>query len=558
MKKLLILCTFTLTFFFSGTVGFSDILKDLDKFQQSLGSFVSQIDDLSSKIANLESDNASREKQISEFNQSMDNIEKLLSNLDAKVERVANMSSLEGVKEIVKSFEGTLNVFKTRFAKLANRLEDQEVKTAVLERMYKTANKPLDTLMTAIDEQKSVINNLKETLGNQEQIILSIKENLQKQESPDKSYAKSIEELNARLGKIESGYVVQKRELKTEAEKHFAKEDTHHEKAETEDHGAVSSAPHEKTKADTHTAAPVTHQEHGTDVHTATSDAHHKKPETDAHAGAPEAHHEKTETKQQHVSTSKALHEEPKAHKEKTDLTGIGEGIFINNIKFEPFGSSSQIKGKIVNKSDRNYGMADFIIQTFNKESVPLGDHRFSVYGFNKGITKSFEEIIVGVETKEISKYSIYPAKMPLVSETGESTIKFINLETAVAGAQPTEKEVMPDNLEDLIFDKKAQAPETLEGFESVGNGFYISNVSFNGFGSSTTVTGNVKNNSNNNFYNASFVLKVFSKSYGMLTSLDFSVRNIQKGDTKAFEEIVTGLQPVDIDRYEVTFKSSY
>ena len=43
-------------------------------------------------------------------------------------------------------------------------LEDQEVKTAVLERMYKTANKPLDTLMQAIDEQKSVINKLGEKL----------------------------------------------------------------------------------------------------------------------------------------------------------------------------------------------------------------------------------------------------------------------------------------------------------------------------------------------------------------------------------------------------------
>ena len=97
-----------------------------------------------------------------------------------------------------------------------------------------------------------------------------------------------------------------------------------------------------------------------------------------------------------------------------------------------------------------------------------------------------------------------------------------------------------------------------LEGFEDVGNGFYAGNVAFNGFGSSSSVTGNIKNNSENDFYNASFVMKVFSKTYGMITSLDFSVRSINSGDTKAFEEIISGVQPVDIDRYEITFKSSY
>ena len=146
----------------SGTVGFSDILKDLDKFEQSLGEWVTQIDELNNRISNLESDKASSEKRAAELNQSLTNIENLLSDMDAKVERVANMSSLEGVKEIVNSFEGTLDVFKKRFSKLAKRIEDQEVKTAVLERMYETANKPLDTLMRAIDEQKSVINKLGE------------------------------------------------------------------------------------------------------------------------------------------------------------------------------------------------------------------------------------------------------------------------------------------------------------------------------------------------------------------------------------------------------------
>ena len=517
MKKLLITCTFALMFFFPGTVGFSDILKDLEKFQTSLGDWVTQIEELNARISNLESDKASREKQTAELNNSLANIENLLSDMDAKVERVENMSSLEGVKEIVKSFEGTLNVFKKRFAKLANRIEDQEVKTSVLERMYKTANKPLDTLMQALDEQKSVISKLGNKLEKQEELILSMKESLQKQSSPDESLVSGIEELNSRLSKLESGVLVQAaaEHGKHEEEKHAAAPAGHHEEAE---HAAAPAGHHEKAK---HAAAPTEHHEEA------------------KHAAAPAEHHE-----------------EPQVHGEKTDLINIGEGFFVKNITFEPFGSSSQISGEIINKSNRDHGMTDFKIKAYDKENIPLGDQGFSVYGFNKGTTKPFEEIIVGVLSKEIRKYAIYSAKMPLVSDTGESTVKIIEREEAVANAE-TKEVASLDSLEDLIFDEKAH-PEELEGLEDVGNGFYASNISFNGFGSSSSVTGNIKNNSENDFYNASFVMKVFSKAYGMITSLDFSVRSINSGDTKAFEEIISGVQPVDIDRYEIMFKSSY
>ena len=496
-------------FFFPGTVGFSDILKDLEKFQTSLGDWVTQIEELNARISNLESDKASREKQTAELNNSLANIENLLSDMDAKVERVENMSSLEGVKEIVKSFEGTLNVFKKRFSKLANRIEDQEVKTAVLERMYKTANKPLDTLMQAIDEQKSAINKLGDKLKKQEELILSMKESLQKQSSPDESLVSGIEELNSRLSKLESGVLVQ-----------AAVEHGKHEEA----------GQHEEAK---HATAPDEHHE---EAKHATAHEHHEEAK---HAAAPTEHHV-----------------EPQEHIEKTDLIDIGEGFFVKNITFEPFGSSSQISGEIINKSNRDHGMTDFKIKAYDKENIPLGDQGFSVYGFNKGTTKPFEEIIVGVLSKEIRKYAIYSAKMPLVSDTGESTVKIIEREEAVANAE-TKEVASLDSLEDLIFDEKAH-PEELEGLEDVGNGFYASNISFNGFGSSSSVTGNIKNNSENDFYNASFVMKVFSKAYGMITSLDFSVRSINSGDTKAFEEIISGVQPVDIDRYEIMFKSSY
>ena len=39
-----------------------------------------------------------------------------------------------------------------------------------------------------------------------------------------------------------------------------------------------------------------------------------------------------------------------------------------------------------------------------------------------------------------------------------------------------------------------------------------------------------------------------------MITSFEFSVRRIKSGDTKTFEEIVAGVNPVDISRYEIVF----
>ncbi len=548
MKKLLIVCTFALTLFFSCTVGFSDILSDLDKFEKSLGTWVSQIDELSGRIANLEGEKAAREKQAAELNQSLANIEGLLSDMDAKVDRVENMSSLEGVKEIVKSFEGTLNVFKKRFAKLSNRMEDQEVKTAVLERMYKTANKPLDTLMQAIDEQKNVIGRLGDKLSKQEELILSMKESLQKQTSPDQSLVSGMEELKSRLNKLESGVLVQAvtEHSKLKEEKHIASPAGRHGTHEEAKHAAAPAGHHEEVK---HAAAPAGHHEEA--KHAAAPAEHHEEAK---HAAAPAEHHEEAK----HAAAPAEHHETPQAHAEKAGLVDIGDGLFVKNIKFEPFGSSSQVSGKITNKSDRDHGMTTFKVQAYDKENVPLGGQEFSVYGFNKGATKSFEEIIVGVIPKEISKYSVYLARTPLVSDTGESAIKIIEREKTVAKAE-TQEVASLDSLEDLIFDEKASAKEEkLEGFEDIGNGFYAGNISFNGFGSSSSVSGSIKNHSEKDYYNASFVIKVFSKSYGMITSLDFSVNNFNRGDTKSFEEIVTGVQPVDIDRYEIALKSSY
>lgn len=525
MKKLITILVpvFILTFFYPANNGFSDILKDLQKFTESLGDVVTQISELSRRMSTLESDNQSRDKQIAEYNQSMINIEAHLKDLDANVERVANMASLKGVKDIVKSFEGTLDVFKKRFAELANRVEDQEVKTNVLEKMYKTANQPLDSLMQTIDSQKGLIDRLEGKLNSQETLISSLRDNLEKQTSLAASLG--IEELNARISKLESGVLVRS----------TATHDEHATEAPVDSHG--------KHAAEQHVTTPVGHEEHA----------------AEEHVTAPAGHDE--HVMEQHVTAPTGHQEEPKDHISKSDLIDIGQGFSIKNIKFKPFGSSSQISGEIMNNSENDYGMLDFKLQAYDIENVPLGGLGFSIYGFKKGKVGSFKEIIAGIEPKKIAKYSIYPAKRDIVTDTGEKTIRIIEKQLPSEKAETTKvvaNETAPENLEDLLFDEAKPEDEKLKGFEDAGSKFYSSEVSFRGFGSSSTVTGKIKNNSKKDFYNASFVMKIFGKEYGLITQFDFSVRNIKSGEVKNFEEIIAGVSPIDIDRYEISFKSSY
>ena len=491
MKKLFILCLFTLIFSFPSTNGFSDILKDLKNFEKSLSDWVKQTDELSQRLSEMEGERGAREKQIADFNQSMADIGNLITDLNAKVDKVANMASLKGVKDIVNSFEGTLDVFKKRFSEMAKRLEDQEVKTAVIERIYQTSQKPVETLINSIDEQKSVISKLAERLDKQEKLIMSMEE---------------VEELNVRLSKLESEFEEIPKEVSEKTEKTEAGKDVE-----------VSEVSPEKTEVEKKDAAPVVQPK------------------------------------------------ETKASPEKvTETDGsidIGGGFLINNVKLKPFGSSSHISGDIMNKSDGEYGMIGFKVQAFDKDNVMLGGHEFTINGFRKDSTKTFEEVITGVEIEEIAMYAIYPARLQSVSDTGESTIRMIEMEPRVAKAETKKvdtKEAAPKDLKELLDKGKDEVLKELEGFENVGGGFYAGKVSFNSFGSSSAVTGEIRNNSKNDFFNASFVMKIYIKNYGMLTSFDFSVRKIKSSETKVFEEIVTGVNPIDIERYEIALKSYY
>ena len=479
--------------FIGSSAGAASMLEGLSSFQESLAGWVEKVESLEGKLSVLEKDLGAKDKKLTDIKSSLSNIESLLSKLDSKITKVEKTRSVQGVRESLKSYEDILDIFKERFAEMAKKLEDQEVKVAVLEKIYATAQNPVETLLREMDKQKESINALAEKVDTQDKSLLVITEDFKKSKTPSETLEKRIKELQTRLSGLESGTV----------------------KRET---GLVAT------------------EAHGTDT---TEEASH----SESHAGESEAH------------TVASRHEIKGGHsvksgtgkKESPDMKGyidIGEGFFIKDVKFASFGSSCQVHGEIVNKSERYYSTADFTIQAFNNVGKLLGGYTFSIMGFGQGRKEIFEEILTGVKEDEVTTYAL---------SFGKGEMKMVERahEVLVADA-----EAHKDRHE--VAKRDAEKKEALEGFEDIGNGIYLGNVAFSGFGSSSTVTGVVKNQSGKDFERAAFVMKIFSKEYGMITKLEFAIRRLKAGGSRHFEEIITGVGPTDIDRYEVAFKESY
>ncbi len=486
----------------TGSSGAASMLDGLSSFQESLAGWVEKVENLEQRFSAVEEDLNAKEKQLTDINNSLSNIENLLTKLDSKVTKVQNMRSVAGVRESLKEFEDTLDIFKQRFAEMAKRVEDQEVKVSVLEKVYATAQNPVETVMRDLDQQREIINALSDKVETQDKSLLVITEGFKKRKAPSEDLEKKMKELNKRLADLESGAVIRKRDT-------------------------------------------VAQKGHGAETGEATSHAGPHAKEAEEHVAA--AGHE---------ASHKAESHDIGAHKEESHgMVGyidIGMGFFIKDLTFVSFGSSCRVQGEIVNKSERYYSTADFKIKVYNNVGQQLGGQSFSIIGFSQDHSEHFEEILTGVNEEEITNYTLYYAKMPSLLAKGGGELKMLERQQVAVMAE----EAVHHSHEEEKGERKKT--EVHEGFEDIGNGFHIGKVTFSGFGSSSSVVGEIQNHSERDVERASFLMKIFSKEYGMITSLDFVIRRLQAGGSKPFEEIITGVSPTDIDRYEVTFKDSY
>ncbi|GJQ58849.1 MAG: hypothetical protein D8M57_01865 [Candidatus Scalindua sp. AMX11] len=483
MIKLFYLVSVSVLFAFNcaGSSSAASMLDGLSSFQESLAGWVEKIENLEQRFSAVENDLEAKDKQLADIKSGLSNIEKLLSKLDSKVTKVQNMQSVEGVRETLQSFDDTLTIFKQRFAEMAKGIEDQAVKVAVLEKVYATAQNPVETVIRELNQQKEIINALTDKVEAQDKSLVAITENVKKRKNSSNDLEKKMKEVHTRLDDLETGAVVVKRE-------------------------------------------EVIEKGHGTDT----------KSKDHAAVGHDTAGEHKQESH------------------EMEGYIDIGMGFFIKDLTFVSFGSSCRVQGEIVNRSETYYSTAEFIIMVFNNVGNKLKKQNFSITGFSQGDTKFFEEILTGVNEKEITSYNFYYAKMPSLLAKGEGAeVKM--LERKQEGMVVEETGQLHEEKK-----KKSKEVQVAKGFEDIGNGFHVGNITFSGFGSSSSVVGEIKNHSKRDVERASFRMKIFSKDYGMITSLDFVIRRLPAGGSKPFEEIITGVGPTDIDRYEVIFKDSY
>lgn len=330
-----------------GQGGEQEVMKEFDDFQKSLSNWMKNLDNLGAQFTALQKSMGDSMTPLKEYEKVIKGNEEKLNSIVSRLEAIERTSSVADVKGLLDSFGKTLDILKKLLSDLAKRVEDQEVKTAVLEKRYQEAQRPLEPIKKAIDDLNKLVT---DKLGEQEKRIATAEESLKTRvaslDSSVKTFEgqlKTISDLETRIKKVEKGGVGVAGTVTTEAPP----------------------------------TVPV-------QVPTGT--------ETVKVAEGTET----VEVVKEHVPTP-----------EEEGFQEIGDGFYVRNVRLLPFGSSSQIKGEIKNLSDKDRSIATFAIRVFNVSDTLLFTQDFSIKTFKKGDAKTFNEIVSGYSPLEIARYEI-------------------------------------------------------------------------------------------------------------------------------------------------------
>lgn len=358
-KFLLLSCLFMM-FFLLGAKdateqgGGTEVLKELDDFQKALSGWMKNLDDISSQFGLLQKSVGESLSPLREFDKSVKGIEEKLNTIMLRVESMEKSASVVEVKNMLDSFNKTLDVLKKLLSDLTKRVEDQEIKTTVLEKRYQEAQRPLEPIKKALEDVSKVVN---DKLSEQEKRFAAIEESVKTRIATSDTAMKTLDERLKTISDLESRM---KRLEKSSA--------------------VVSGTA-------TIEASPVVQQPQ---VSVGTEAA---KAETGTTTVTAEAVKE-------HVSTP-----------EEEGFKEIGDGFYIRNVNLFLFGSSSQVKGEIKNLSDKDWSIAAFVIRVYNASGMLLFNQDFSIKTFKKDEIRSFNEIISGYSPLDIARYEIGPKR---------------------------------------------------------------------------------------------------------------------------------------------------
>lgn len=327
--------------------GSQEVLKELDDFQRSLSNWMKNLDTMGSQFTTLQKNVSESLAPLKEFDKMIKGIDEKLNNSMSKMESLEKTTSIAEVKGMLDSFGKTFDVLKKLLSDLTKRVEDQEVKAAVLEKIYKEAQRPLDPIKKAIEDLNKLVT---DKLGEQEKKITSLEDSIKTRVASLDSSMKTVSDLEMRMKKVEK---------KGGGSAGTATAET----LPTAQVQAAMGTETVKVAEGTETAAVA-------------------------------------EVAKEHIPTP-----EEEGFKEMED------GFYIRNVNLFPFGSSSQIKGEIKNFADRDRSIATFTIKVYNTSDTLLFTQDFSIKTFKKGDIRAFSEIISGYTPLDIARYEIIPKR---------------------------------------------------------------------------------------------------------------------------------------------------
>ena len=331
--------------------GSQDVLKELDDFQRSLSNWMKNLDMLNSQFTAFEKNVSENLAPLKGFDKTMKGIDEKLNTSMSKMESLERTTSIAEVKGMLDSFGKTFDVLKKLVSDLKKSVEDQEIKTAVLETRYQEAQKPLEPIKKAIEDLNKLVTN---KLGEQEKKIISLEDGIKTRAASLDTTMKTFE-----------GQMKAVSDLETRMKK-------------VEKTGGVSPG-------------------------TATAEV---PPVAQAQAAMG------TETvKVAEGTETAAIAKERIPTPEEEGFKEMEDGFYIRNVNLFPFGSSSQIKGEIKNFSDRDRSIAAFTIKVYNASDMLLFTQDFSIKTFRKGDIRVFSEIISGYRPLDIARYEIMPKR---------------------------------------------------------------------------------------------------------------------------------------------------
>lgn len=86
----------------------------------------------------------------------------------------------------------------------------------------------------------------------------------------------------------------------------------------------------------------------------------------------------------------------------------IGNGFFVRNVRFNPFGDNVLFTGEMANRSGKNYRFAKFVLEIYDDRDLPVKKEEFTIPDLPKESVKSFEAMLAGMETGIIYRYVIH------------------------------------------------------------------------------------------------------------------------------------------------------